>query len=600
MNLKKILSAKLFPLLYMFIVGIFFITRLLFLDSDLPPWGIINYQPVDEGTYSMMALNLYNYGDITPEIFNGDIEYITSPHIRINVIGNALIYMCLKLFGDNYWGLRVSSVICGLITLFLFFLIIKALSSRYKMEGQTRHWVNLISLVYFTLDFDFVMACRVVETSIYRLLFVMLVILLFVKYNRSIFLKFTFLTIVATLSVLGVYITNVFVYLAIFITLIGYGVKYGKRTFGKGFMGLICGGIIGLIPLEIYYIKVWNTTAVKNMFDTIGSFSSQTGYTSSFSLRALLRTSTHFLASNVNLYNVAFLELIILSIPFLLYLIIKKKDLNVLFLVALIVSLYLQTLFSEDYIVRKYIILYPLYFIILCIVISHRAAIQKLFYEMISDKHAHRNKLLIYIYTILTTLICICIIWFRFCRISDGTINDFSRKDIIILSIIEIASIFLAMIVFYNFIQNNKKLITYFIVVLVCALSAHIYLDFNYIYINPTYTEKQCMIDIGKTVGDGYVIGSFFPMGYTLYNDIKPVITSDDQRAASMENHNELWCLDYTDTNDTVIRDYLDYLFKDSKIQLKNYQDFHRNFSTFGICRDVALYKTDYKNNDGD
>ena len=115
MNLKKILSAKLFPLLYMFIVGIFFITRLLFLDSDLPPWGIINYQPVDEGTYSMMALNLYNYGDITPEIFNGDIEYITSPHIRINVIGNALIYMCLKLFGDNYWGLRVSSVICGLI-----------------------------------------------------------------------------------------------------------------------------------------------------------------------------------------------------------------------------------------------------------------------------------------------------------------------------------------------------------------------------------------------------------------------------------------------------------------------------------------------------
>lgn len=600
MNQKKSLSAKLIPILFISIVGLYFITRLLFLDADLPPWGIINYQPVDEGAYSMMALNLYNYGDITPEIFSGDIEYITSPHIRTNVIGNALIYISLKLFGDNYWGLRVSSVFCGIIIFLLFFLVINTLLSQYKIKDKIRHCVILICLLYFTLDFNFVMACRVVETSIYRLLFIMLIIFLFVKNNKNIFLKFAFLTIVTTLSVFGVYITNIFVYLTIFIALIGYGVKFGTRVFRKGLTGMICGGIIGIIPLEIYYIKIWNTTAFENMFDTIGSFSSQTGYTSSFSLRALFRTSAHFLASNVNLYNIAILALIILSIPFLLYLIVKKKDLNVLFLIALIGSLYLQTLFSEDYIVRKYIILYPTYFVLLCIVIAHKTTIQKLIYEMISHNHAWRNKFLIGIYTTLTMIICIFIIWFRFCRISDGTINDFSKRDIVTLSIIEIVSLIFAVIVFYSFIKNNKKTIVYFAVSFICALSAHLYLGLNYIYMDPTYTEKQCMIDIGKTVGDGYVIGSFFPIGYTLYNDIKPVITSEDQIASSMENHNELWCLDYTDTDDPIMSGYLAYLFEDSKFQLKNHQDFHRNFSTFGLRRDVALYKIDYKNNVGD
>lgn len=600
MNLKKTLSAKFILILYMSIAGIYFITRLLFLDADLPPWGIINYQPVDEGTYSMMALNLYNYGDVTPVIFNGDIEYIISPHLRTNIIGNTIIYISLKLFGDNYWGLRVSSVICGAIILLIFFLVINALLSQYKMNDKTRHWVNLICLFYFMLDFDFIMACRVVENSIYRLLFLMLIIFLFVKINKKVFNKFMFITTVATLSVFGVYITNVFIYLAIFITLIGYGIKYGKRTLGEGVIGMICGGIIGLIPLEIYYIKVWNTTAIKNLFDTIEAFSSQAGYTSSFFLRDLLRTSAHFLASNVNLYNIAFLGLLILSVPFLLYLIVKKKDLNVLFFSALIGSLYLQTLFSEDYIVRKYIILYPVYFILLCIIIAHRTTIQKIICEIVSNTKTRRNKFLIGIYTILTIVICITIIWFRFCRISDGTINDFSEKDIIILSIIGIISLILAVFVFYNFIQNNRKILVYFVVMFICSLSGHLYLEFKYIYINPTYTEKQCMIDIGKTVGDEYVIGSFFPMGYTLYNDIKPVITSDSQIASSMEKHNELWCLDYTDTNDSGMKGHLAYLFEKSKFQLKNYQDFHRNFSTFGISRDVALYKIDYKNSTGD
>ena len=52
---------------------LFLITRLLFLDADLPPWGVINYQPADEGAYAMMALNKYNYGKISPEPLLGHV-----------------------------------------------------------------------------------------------------------------------------------------------------------------------------------------------------------------------------------------------------------------------------------------------------------------------------------------------------------------------------------------------------------------------------------------------------------------------------------------------------------------------------------------------
>ena len=600
MNTNKIHFTKYMPFLYLFILGLYFVTRLLFLDSDLPPWGIINYQPVDEGAYSMLALNLYNYGDISPEIFGGEIEYITSPHIRTNILGNIVIYISLCVFGDNYWGLRISSVFCGFVILLLFWGTINALLSQYNVKNQIRQWINLGCLFYFILDFNFVMACRVVETSIFRLLFIMIIIFLFVKTNKNIFFKFTLITFIATLSIFGIYITNIFVYLAIFIAIVGYGIKCGKKAFKNGILGIICGGALGLIPLEIYYVSVWNTGAIKNMFNSILSFSFQTGYTSSSSLRTLLKTTVHFFASNSNLYNIVLLAIMVLSIPFLIFLIKKKKDLNILFFLALIVSLYCQTLFSEDYIVRKYIIIYPIYFLLLVTLIAYKNDLKEWIHEMLTNSHAKRNKLIMSIYIVLAIVFCIIMIWFRFFRISDGTINDFSKKDILILSIIGIVSLIFLFGGIYYFIKNNKKMIICFAVCFLCGITTHLYLNFTYIYINPTYTERQCMIDIGQTVGDGYVIGSFFPMGYTLYNNIKPIITSADQIAIAMEKHNEIWCLDYSDTNSSDMHGYLDSLFVNSIYQLNNYCDYYRKFSTFGSSRDVALYKIEFKNNTGD
>lgn len=576
---------------------LFFVSRILFLDEDLPPWGVINYQPVDEGAYSMLALNEYNYGEISPEVLDGNVEYITSPHIRTNIFGNILVYTGLKIFGDNYWGLRIGSVFSGLIIFILSIIIINHITRKSCMEQYKQKLVNIGLLMYFVLDFNFTIASRVMETSIHRLLFVLLIILAYIKIQKNVFAKFCVMSLLVTFSVFGVYITNIFLYLAIFLALIGYAVKYGKAIFVKGFWGMICGFFIMLIPLEFYYIKVWQTYAIKNMFSAILSFSSQEGYTVTSSWWVLIRSTAHFISSNVNLYSIALLGAFILSIPFLWHLVLKVKNVNVLFLLALIFSLYLQTLVSEDYIVRKFLVIYPVFIFLIAFLIANNREFKLFIVDKLVGLNRKRNKVLLVIYVLFTISICICVFLLRFFIISDGTQNDFSKIDIYFIMISGTISLFLLIIGFICFMNNKKAANLILSLTVLCASCTHIYLNLNYIFLNRTYTEKQAMIEIGKTAGNKYVIGSFFPMGYTLYNDIKPIITSSENMVEALEEFPDLLCLDYTDEGEGGVRGYLNTLFVNSSYELVKYKEYERNFSTFGVCRNVALYKAKLNKN---
>lgn len=72
-NWKKL---KIFILLVLL-----FLLRFLKLDIDLPPWGIVNYQPMDEGQYATMALNEYNYGILRLDFVHNTTKFVTFPHI---------------------------------------------------------------------------------------------------------------------------------------------------------------------------------------------------------------------------------------------------------------------------------------------------------------------------------------------------------------------------------------------------------------------------------------------------------------------------------------------------------------------------------------
>lgn len=593
MTSKIICKNQLFTLC----VGVFilfFITRFLFLDEDLPPWGIINYQPIDEGAYATLALNQYNYGELAPDIINGEVEFITSPHIKTSIIGNLFVYASLKIFGDNYWGLRGSSVFCGFIIFVLYLFILKLLFQKYCLPQKKQKLAILGFALLFIFDFNFLMACRVVETSIYRLLFIMLIIIAFLKIEGSVFVRFAFIGGLTTLSVFAVYITNLFLYLALILTLIGFGIIYGRNTFIKGVLGLLSGSMIVLFIIEVYYIKVWDTYAIENAFSTFYSFSSQEGYSISASWWKLLRTSIHFLSSNANLYNISLFAIFLICIPYFMYLVFKHKDVIILFFLSIYACLYLQTLVSEDYITRKYIIIYPILLFCLAIIVAEYENIRAIFLDKYHNKIFIR---LLLLYVTLCVLCCLLILIFRFYIISNGTQHDFSNEDIYIVLFLGGGSLVLVLLGTLSFIKRIVLKKCIFISCIICISLIHLYFDAKYVFLNRTYTERQCMISIGEAVGNNYVIGSFFPMGYTLYNDVKPIITSTENMVKVLEKYPDIWCLDYTDTGEYGVRGYLDSLFINSSFELKNYKNYYREFKTFGISRNVALYKVNPKSN---
>lgn len=89
-----------------------------------------------------------------------------------------------------------------------------------------------------------------------------------------------------------------------------------------------------------------------------------TGVTGAITLKIILKGLIKYFSANYLLYNTPVLALFAISLPIVIYALLNKKDINILFLLVTVFSFLMQTMISEDYIFRKLIVLYP-YFIFL-------------------------------------------------------------------------------------------------------------------------------------------------------------------------------------------------------------------------------------------
>lgn len=213
---------------------VFMLTRLLFLDADLPPYGIAFYSPIDEGVYGELALNYINYGTIDPnQVLNGLQFKITGQMIN-NVMGNLAVWVGLVTLGDNYYGFRVPYVVVNLINTGLFILILNTLRKVYGKNVKNDVTALLAVVTYVVFDFIFIMSGRVVEPSAIRTIFVLTAFLI-VLCVRNYVLKGLALGIVIGVAIAFVYLTNTFLLLAVFLWCLlliwKEGIKIGARVF---------------------------------------------------------------------------------------------------------------------------------------------------------------------------------------------------------------------------------------------------------------------------------------------------------------------------------------------------------------------------------
>ena len=114
-------SKKLFKYYSLVIISLFILTRLSFLDRDLPPWELTLYSSFDEMLYNIPAFNLYEFGEMSHQV----VPFLPDDSItHNNWLQNYITYISFKLFGNNYFGLRMPSVIASsiIICLLLYFL----------------------------------------------------------------------------------------------------------------------------------------------------------------------------------------------------------------------------------------------------------------------------------------------------------------------------------------------------------------------------------------------------------------------------------------------------------------------------------------------
>lgn len=579
---------------------ILFSFRIMHLDADVPNWGITHYMPIDEGSYSLMALNKYDFGTVDPSyLFDGKAPYV-APQLRNNLIGNICEYLSLEIFGDNYYGLRMPSVLYALLvfsgTIWVLNRIRKNNVSECASKDAKFYVLLLISLSLLLIcDFDLLASSRVCENSLLRSVFVVASIMIYCIFDeKSIFCKYFWSTFLATLSVFLVYITNTFLGLAIGLSLIIECLVYKKGRFIKALCGCISGGIIGLLLSEVYYFFVWKSFALKNMFSTIKAFQKSNSYnyyevTSTWD--SLFSRTVSFISSDIILYNLPIFFLVILMGGLIIRRIYTLKDSMLTYIVSVLFAFYVQTLFAEDVIIKKFLIVYPCVIILLYFgIISVKEYLQ--YINTIEKRKKIWLNGLWSIYGFVCLGITYKIYSFRRYGLIDDTTLDFENNDFTVLLYICIAIFCVYVVVLISSLCGIKRIKDIGIIsLIVISIGCNIRYSYKYVFKSPTYSEKQVMIDLGKIVGDDYVIGEY-ANGYRLYNNVKSIpLSSYEETKRFIEAHPDYWYFDYYFSEESL-ESYFDSVpLKNSQYTGKPYKIFKRKYSNYGNQREVCLYR---------
>lgn len=528
---------------------LFFIIRLINIDADLPPWGIINYQPVDEGIYGNMALNMINFGSINPNNYYGFDAYLMQGHVITNIIGNLVTYICLMIFGDNYFGFRLSYII------FVFFSCLIMLLAWYKIKKSKN---IIIMAIVLLCSFQLYVSSRVIEPSVVRLFFISTILFLMsIKSLDKRVLGFL-VGLCITISCFMVYITNVFLYLTVFLFLI-YQLKSKKYQEVKILFMFGCIGIIiGLIISQLYYGFIWNTDLITNTIAQINSFQYDQTYAVNYiNIQVYVNRLIKFLTSNLFLYTLPLLSFVLLNFKTVIKNI-KDKDIMVFCCLGLL-SFMIQTLFSEDYVVRKSLIIAPFYFTLI-------------YYCLINRNY---NLEISFITNLVSIILSIFIPIFRLYLINDSTNLDFNQNDKILIFILMISAVAMPLLIY----RNKKQLI---IVAFLFFTIVNITYIYRYCFKNVTFYEKDCMVALSK-YNDQIILGEYIN-GFTLYNDVKPLLNTQDKYNEYLQANKSILYFDYYDIDD-VIKDRFQVNDIEKVFEVK------RNFLALGSKRNMGIYR---------
>lgn len=592
--MNKILKSKRVFFIAFVVLLCVFCLRAIGLDKDLPAYGIGAYNPTDEGVYSSIGLNLYNYGSINPSVQIKDditVTSYTAYHIRTNILENLLVYGGLKLFGDNYYGFRIPMVFVSLINLLLLLRIAGILVKKYGKCYEKDRWFIIAVEAIYTFSFPYLVSSRVVEPTLLRMTFALAAYCVFLSCNKVRY-KYFFSGLIITLSLQLVYVTNIFFYIPIFAAGCVEGLKNGKKAFWNSALSCITGCVLSLVAGAAYYYLAWGSNFVSNTLSIFHDFTNLSGYTvaTAGGIKAIAGYILDFFGSNIFLFSLPILFFFLMLLPKMGKTIIKEKNAELTYAVMAVAGLLLQTLFTNDYIFRKAFLISP--FVVFSIIIF-----------VLNDNYvySYRNttrKKAIIVYTAVISVLMLLILWYRFFTNRAGTAGDFSialKAGTIVVSVLGVSAIIWKMLGETE--QNGNKQKTIIVFSIIGLFLLNVIPSICNVWLYNSYSEKELMIELNQ-YSEQPIFGAY-SYGFTLYNDIKPVLLRNEEQNELVEEIPEdFYFIDVSTDNGNYVRAYLDVsMFGQSRYTGNQIKELPREWSLNGNKNKFAIYGVELKDN---
>jgi hypothetical protein len=341
------------------IVIAFLVTRLPYLDADIPVWELTQYSPIDEFGYTVPAFNLVHYGTWVHQA----APWAPVEGLPMNVVENVAAAISMSSVGYDYWGLRASSIAFGLLA----FLCMAAIVRRQVVEAQrvagVPSWLALAvtsgAVVLLLADFSFILSARIIEPTVTRLAVAAAVVYLV---SRGMFLgerhglmRSGAFGVVIGAAVIFVYIYNLFLLPAALASVAWWAFRSGGwSTVARQATAFLVGvlaiwaiyfalvlGIYGQTPLDWY--RVW-----------IGSFAGS-ARASGISIDKALTV----LNGNIFRLDPTFLGLFLASLPVFVWSLVRRPSPTGVLIGSGLIFLVAQTAVVADYPARKGLMLLP-------------------------------------------------------------------------------------------------------------------------------------------------------------------------------------------------------------------------------------------------
>ncbi len=510
-NSLKLIKSKRYLVLFTF----FIFSRVIFLDSDLPSFDIFNYQPIDEFWYNNAAFNLFRFGDIEHKI----LPYVESDSLPTNIFQNLLTFITLKTFGNNYFGLRMSSVIASLGIFGLFYLTLQ----NYISKSQQRDvWKSTISqfvvfgcAVYLAFDFPFLLASRVSEPTIFRMLSLAILMYFFSSSfaHKHIGLPwFTFASgFIAFSAVLYVYPSNAFLIPAIWgICIYANWNRSIKRLAFYTFLFVI-GGIICILSYEytlrLFYGKSYiDQLAVYTGFVERVNLPNSVNTTGPSFIKKSLTNIFGIVSTNIFRFNPILLITWLAALPIVIVNVYKKYLLNQAFLLLILIFFFIQLIFINDYYYRKLVFLLPL------VLLTIASGLNLFLFSLQNRRAVFGYRIYLFVVSLF-----VVIVFFMNC------VPKFIGKDVLLHQKYIIAFALIGQLGFLTFARKKLTLNLFSNFMLVLLIVPSLYFAGRYIFINPTFTYKKTMNDLSQYVNGKLMVGGM-STGFRLYNNYFSVI----------------------------------------------------------------------------